>query len=82
MRLAPLSQMIVLTEDGSIVNPIVQVVIPPLLIATLANTPIGSLLPIAALPGALDAFAPLFATSTDMQADLDQLRARFDQLEA
>lgn len=82
MRLAPLSQTIVLTEDGSIVNPIVQVVIPPLLIATLENTPIGSTLPIAALPGGLAAFAPLFATSTDMQADLDQLDVRFDQLEA
>lgn len=82
MRLAPLSQTIVLTEDGSVVNPTVQVLIPPLLIATLANTPIGSTLPIAALPGGAAAFAPLFATSTDMQADLDQLDVRFDQLEA
>lgn len=82
MRLAPLSQTIVLTEDGSVVNPTVQVLIPPLLIATLANTPIGSTLPIAALPGGTAALAPLFATSTDMQADLDQLDVRFDQLEA
>lgn len=82
MALAPLSRIVILTEDGSNPRPTEMVVIPPLLIATLANTPIAATLPIAALPGGTAAFAPLFATSTDMQADLDQLDVRFDQLEA
>jgi hypothetical protein len=75
---APLSQTLILTEDGSTIQVTADraVVIPPLVNATVDNTLASSALPAASVVGAPALFIALYARLTAITTRATALRAR------
>lgn len=68
MALAPLSQTVILTEDGTVIPATVQVTIPPpIVLPTINNTLSNSLMLPSQVPGAHDLFVAREATMDDRE---------------